>query len=121
MNALYVLNALPASAVRNIWYYLGMGTRTACIIQRKIRTITRREKSGRWVETYTLWNIGRNFVGGMFDSWNSCGLKLSLWCELRILMTIVVKRNGIYLDTLPELYRRQVKIFRMENRSLTVC
>lgn len=118
MNSLYVLNALPASAVRNIWYYLGIGTQTACIIQRKIRTITRRERSGRWVETCTLWNIGRNSVDGMFDSRNSRGLRLSLWCELRILMTIVVKKNGVYLDTLPELFRRQNKLFRMENRGL---
>jgi len=104
--------------IRQIWYYIGIGTGSSILIKRKIMYWTRRERNNRWMETRTLWNIDRHFVGGMFDANNSMRLPLVLWCELRIIMTIVVKQNGIWLISLKALYEMWDRLVKSNQNTI---
>jgi hypothetical protein len=106
MNSLYALTNLPSSIVRKIWYYTGIGTRSAIFIRRIISSITRRERSSKWVENCTIWNIYRRLIDGIFSANNPQSLSLVLWYEIRVIMTIVIKKNGLYLNTLPLLIEK---------------
>ena len=98
MDSLYVLTNLPSPLVRKLWYYVGVGTSASRIIRRKINYVSRNKKNSQWMETHTLWTVGRNFMG-MFSAGNPCRLPIALWCEMRILIILVVIQNGADLNT----------------------
>ena len=113
MNSLYVLTAaLPAPIIRKILYYTGIGTNTSILIKRKIKYQSRIYENPNWMEKNTFWSEGRVFIPGMLNNNNPLRLTLLLWSELRVLMTIVIKQNGIYLTPLEGLYRQHRKIFK---------
>lgn len=119
MNSLYALtNNLPSAMIRKVWYYIGGGTTLSSLIKRKIMYWSRRERNNRWMETRTLWNIDKYTVDGMAHSNNPLKLSLSLWCELRIIMTIVVRQNGICLTTLKALYEMWNRIFKSNQNTI---
>ncbi len=109
MDSLYVLTNLPSPLVRKIWYYVGVGTSASRIIRRRINYVSRNKKSNHWMETHTLWNIDRNFVGGMFSADNPCRLPIVLWCEMRI---IIVRQNGTEHSTLNALLATQKRLLK---------
>jgi hypothetical protein len=116
MDSLYVLTMLPASIVRKVWYYMGQGDRASILIKRKIRKWSRRQGNDRWMDTRTLWNIGRQHLGGMCHSSNPRRLPLTLWCEYRVIMTIIVEQNGMHLGNLNELYKMWNSMFRIKTK-----
>ena len=120
MDSLYALTNLPSPVVRKIWYYLG-GTGASHIVRRRINYVSRLEKNMQWMDTHTLWNIGRDFTGGMFSSNNPLGLRLWLWCEMRIIMLCIVKQDKINLDTLTALLRSlnaiQKRVFKSTHKN----
>ena len=119
MDSLYVVtNQLPSAMIRKIWYYIGVGSNCAILIKRKIRYWSRKERNDRWMEMRTLWSIGRHFLGGMFHASNPLSLPLILWCEYRVMMTIVVKQNGIHLANLKALYEMWNKIFKSNQNTI---
>ena len=112
MDSLYVLTKLPSPLVRKIWYYVGVGTSVSRIIRRKINYVSMSEKNSKWMDTHTLWNINRNFMG-MFSAENPCRLPLTVWCDMRI---IIVRQNGIshVLNALKATQKRLFKL-RLQN------
>jgi hypothetical protein len=119
MDSLYVLtHNLPSAIIRKIWYYTGLGTRLALLIKRKIRYWARRERNDRWMETRTLWNIDKHCLMGMFHASNPLSLPLVLWCEYRVMVTIVIRQNGIYLANLKALYETWNRIFKSNQNTI---
>ena len=118
MNSLYALTSLPSSIVRKIWYYKGLGTHGAILVRRKISSITRRERSDKWMESCTIWNIYRRCIDGIFSANNPQRLSLVLWYEIRVIMTIVIKRNGLYLDTLPSLIEKWKGAYKSNHNTI---
>jgi hypothetical protein len=119
MHSLYVLTvAFPAAMIRKIWYYIGIGTRESILMKRKINYWSRRERNDRWMEMRTLWNISRHYVGDMFHASNPCKLPLLLWCEYRVIMTIVVKQNGIHLANLKALYEMWNRMYKLNQNTI---
>jgi hypothetical protein len=94
MDSLYVLTNLPSPLVRNIWYYLGIGTRASRIIRRKINYMSKNKKNNQWMNKHTFWNVDRKFMG-MFSADNPCRLPLLVWCEIRI---IIVRQYGVEFE-----------------------
>ena len=118
MDSLYVLTGLPAAIVRKIWYYMGAGTRASFTIKKQIGYWSRKTRDNRWMETQTLWNIGRHFVGGMFDAKNPLRLPLLLWCEYRVIVSIVVEQNGMHLTNLKALYEMWDRVFKTNQHTI---
>ncbi len=118
MNSLYALTSLPSSIVRKIWYYTGLGTRGAILVRRKISSITRRERSNKWMESCTIWNIYRRCIDGIFSVNNPHRLSLVLWYEIRIIMTIVIKRNGLWMNTLPSLIEKWKGAYKSNHNTI---
>jgi hypothetical protein len=119
MDSLYVLTqSLPSAMIRKIWYYVGIGVKCSILMKRKIHYWTRKERNNRWMETRTLWNIGIYSLSGMFHASNPFALPLLLWCEYRIIMTIVVKQNGIHLANLKAHYEMWNKIFKLNQNTI---
>jgi hypothetical protein len=112
MDSLYVLTNLPSPLVRKIWYYVGVGTSVSRIIRRKINYVSRNKKNSQWMDTHTLWNVERNFIG-MFSAGNPLRLPLAVWCEMRI---IIVSQKGIshVLNALKATQKRLFKL-RLQN------
>lgn len=113
MDSLYVLTNLPSPLVRKIWYYVGVGTSASRIIRRKINYVSMSEKNSKWMDTHTLWNINRNFMG-MFSAENPCRLPLAVWCDMRI---IIVRQNGIS-HVLNALKATQKRLFKLKLKTL---
>jgi hypothetical protein len=110
MDSLYVLTNLPSPIVRKIWYYVGIGTSASRIIRRRINYMSRNKKNSKWMETHTLWNIDRNFMG-MFSADNPYRLPLTIWCEMRI---IIVRLNGVEHTILNTLLSMQKRLFKLK-------
>ena len=51
------------------------------------------------MDTHTLWTVGRNLIGHVFSADNPSRLPIALWCEIRILIILVVTQNEVDLNT----------------------
>ena len=119
MDSLYVLTQpRPSAMIRKIWYYIGIGVKCSILMKRKIHYWARKERNNRWMDTRTLWNIGIYSLSGMFHASNPLSLPMLLWCEYRVIVTIVVEQNGIYLSNLKALYEMWDRAFKSNQKTI---